>query len=71
MRCPNCRLENPPTAERCDCGYDFPSGKIKASYLPAGPPRRRTKTTFLIYLGMVLVISLLALLYYIGTIGIR
>ena len=20
MRCPSCRLENPPTAKRCDCG---------------------------------------------------
>lgn len=23
MDCPNCRLINPPEAERCDCGYDF------------------------------------------------
>jgi hypothetical protein len=23
MECPRCRLENPPTAERCDCGYGF------------------------------------------------
>jgi hypothetical protein len=23
MKCPNCKLENPPTTERCDCGYDF------------------------------------------------
>ncbi len=33
MKCPNCGLENPPTAERCDCGYDFPSRSMKSSYL--------------------------------------
>ena len=25
MTCPVCRLENPPGAGRCDCGYDFKS----------------------------------------------
>ena len=33
MECPNCHLENPPGALRCDCGYDFPSGTLKQSYL--------------------------------------
>ena len=23
MHCPHCKLENPPDAGRCDCGYDF------------------------------------------------
>lgn len=23
MQCPRCRLENPPTAQVCDCGYSF------------------------------------------------
>ena len=25
MKCPNCGLLNPPTAQRCDCGFDFGS----------------------------------------------
>jgi hypothetical protein len=33
MRCPNCQLENPPGALRCDCGYDFPTGTLKQPYL--------------------------------------
>jgi hypothetical protein len=30
--CPVCKLENPREAVRCDCGYDFPSGTMAASY---------------------------------------
>lgn len=32
MECPRCRLMNPDTAERCDCGYDFQSGKVEKPY---------------------------------------
>jgi hypothetical protein len=30
--CPNCKLINPSDAVRCDCGYDFTSGKLERSY---------------------------------------
>lgn len=33
MKCPNCGLDNPNNAARCDCGYDFASGQMKGSYL--------------------------------------
>src|SRR2546422_1467195 len=33
MQCPRCGLLNPPTAIRCDCGYDFPTESVKASYV--------------------------------------
>jgi hypothetical protein len=31
--CPRCKLVNPPTATRCDCGYDFATGTMQESYL--------------------------------------
>lgn len=45
MRCPKCRLENPEGTLRCDCGYDFPSGKTKRSYLEDAEERSRAYTS--------------------------
>ena len=28
LECPMCGLWNPPEAQRCDCGFDFPSGRL-------------------------------------------
>ena len=38
--CPRCHLTNPPTAKRCDCGYDFETGRIERSYLTPAQTRR-------------------------------
>ena len=32
--CPRCGLVNPPSAQRCDCGYDFAVRRVAGSYLP-------------------------------------
>lgn len=39
--CPKCKSINPDIAERCDCGYDFPSGTMQASDLTAKDRRSR------------------------------
>jgi len=33
LRCPRCGLFNPDTALRCDCGYDFSTRTVQASYV--------------------------------------
>ena len=33
MNCPHCRLANPPSTERCDCGYDFRSEIVEVPNL--------------------------------------
>ena len=35
MECPRCGLVNPDSAQRCDCGYDFPTGTMRGSYAEA------------------------------------
>ena len=40
QRCPTCRLYNPDTALRCDCGYDFEAKEQRSSYVVAETARR-------------------------------
>lgn len=39
MDCPNCRLTNPPKALKCDCGYDFETGRIERQARPVAHSR--------------------------------
>jgi hypothetical protein len=39
--CPKCKLVSPDTAERCDCGYDFPTGTMQSSFLTVKDRRRK------------------------------
>lgn len=41
MKCINCGLINPETAVRCDCGYDFATQSMMASYVPDYESRLR------------------------------
>lgn len=43
--CPTCGLINPPEAQRCDCGYDFVSRTVEASYLGKRDPHADEPTT--------------------------
>jgi hypothetical protein len=49
VSCPHCKLANPPDAVRCDCGYDFSSGRMEATYL-------QTKTKTLNWISAVLLV---------------
>jgi hypothetical protein len=56
MKCPNCKLINPESARRCDCGYDFTLGKLESSYLKLGVPKEVKQ--FKVLLALVAIVSL-------------
>src|SRR5258706_7392690 len=63
--CPKCRLANPDTALRCDCGYDFASNAMKESYLPARE-RRVIGNTSLVIVSVYAIVRATATLYLSG-----
>ena len=46
MQCPRCRLENPPSAEVCDCGYSFVAGFRALQPDRSASGQRRAKTGY-------------------------
>jgi hypothetical protein len=49
MECPNCGLLNPPTSERCDCGFDFSSRAMKGSLLSREELRKASADPYPIF----------------------
>ena len=44
MQCPRCKLLNPDSAKRCDCGYDFETQTVEKSFVSESTARGATKT---------------------------
>jgi hypothetical protein len=59
MDCPNCGLINPASATRCDCGFDFVSQTVKASYLHPSDTDDKAQKTIQRYSIVILVILVL------------
>ena len=64
MECKNCGLLNPDTAMRCDCGYDFATRTMQASYVVkhAAPASDRWVRQYAIACAVVLGIQVLLLM---------
>jgi hypothetical protein len=61
MRCPKCRLDNPPGAPRCDCGYDFASGQMTGSCVSPNPTTTSGRAPWLLETtaGLLLLLNML------------
>jgi len=60
--CPKCRLVNSPSAQRCDCGYDFVSRKMDDSYLGAKAGRDMIETASIFELLICLILPVIGLI---------
>jgi hypothetical protein len=60
-QCPNCGLINPPSAQRCDCGFDFHARSMRQSYLSARARGQSSAGTRAVGIGCLAVGILLSL----------
>lgn len=74
MQRPKCKLENPASAQWCDCGYDFSTGKVDEAHKPATIRQQKEVTDGLTdgYLSFEKMISptLIKVVYVLGMVGI-
>lgn len=64
--CPNCRLVNPDSALRCDCGFDFSSRTVQASYLSREERRRNKQLQRPVWLDRISDLLFLASMAYVS-----
>ncbi len=69
MNCPKCRLESPPDASRCDCGWDFATQSQAASLLPAQAASAQMPSHPLVRRGRALALGGLAAMVGFGSVG--
>jgi hypothetical protein len=65
MECPRCRLENPPSAPVCDCGYSFVAKALNPAAAAAALYRVAALYRLVIY-AAAMQLALLALLMWLG-----
>jgi hypothetical protein len=62
--CPHCSLENPDSAQRCDCGWDFTSSRMKPSLLPGSDLAIKRKTPiWMIFLPEIVLLPIALLVW--------
>jgi len=76
MKCPNCGLINPESAQRCDCGYNFDKGLVIKGENVDKPLETKDETNQKIYKGgflsfhIMLSGLLIKILYIVGMVVI-
>jgi len=57
MVCPLCKLTNPDTALRCDCGYDFATGHFKRNVPTRSSISENVLAGFVALAGIIFLLS--------------